>query len=241
MRLSIVLPLLLLFISLRIFSQKDQYTIDTLQLRSDFLKENRSIIIYKPNHISATDSVMFIYILDGEFLDYRFRLLQEHYMDTISNIIAVGIINTDRRRDMLYSYGADKFLDFVTLELIPFVETDCTVKSRSLFGHSFAGAFTIYALLNKPAYFDCYVASSPTPIMGLIHQDGFLHIDSICKRKILFYHSHGSEDIKQVRKWSEKLRDNITGINFKHLEYRFTIFEGKNHNNSDNEALLNLL
>jgi enterochelin esterase-like enzyme len=176
---------------------------------------------------------------DGEYSNYRFQEINTCYKDSIFDFIGVGIIHIDRRRDLLYIHGADKFLDFITLELIPTVEKGYEVKTRILFGHSFAGAFTIYSLLNKPADFDCYIASSPTPIMKLIDKGKYLHADSIVKNKIVFHHSYGSGDMGQVRRWSKKLNDNLTGFEFKHLEYRFTIFEGRNHNNSDIAALIN--
>jgi hypothetical protein len=212
---------------------------DTIQLVSQILNENRSMIIYKPLNISKSDSVQCIYFLDGEHAGYRYQRLKEHYHDSISDLIGVGIVNTDRRRDMLDINGADKFLDFITTELIPAIEKSSHVKTKILYGHSFAGAFTVYAMLNKPAYFDYYIASSPTPIMNLIDKEKYLQMDNISKYKIVFYHSYGSKDIGQVRKWSKKLNDNLTGLQFKHLDYRFTIFEGKNHNNSDIAALLN--
>ena len=158
--------------------------------------------------------------------------------DSITNLIGIGIINADRRRDMLYIYGADKFVDFITSELIPAVEKGYHVQTRIIYGHSFAGAFTIYAMLKRPASFDNYIASSPTPIMKLVNHDKYLQLDSVSPKKIVFNHSYGSNDKGQVRKWSKKLHDNLAGIKFNHIEYRFALFEGRNHNNSDIPALL---
>jgi hypothetical protein len=75
--------------------------------------------------------------------------------------------------------------------------------------------------------------------MDLVKKENYLQIDSICKHKIVFYFSFGSQDLGQVSKWSEILRDNLSGLKFKYLDWRFTIFEGKDHNNSDIAGLLN--
>ena len=231
--------LIFLLISINIFSQNRNYTVDTIQIKSEILKENRSIIIYKSLNISKTDSVKFIYLIDGEFSNYRFQRIKERFKDSISNIIAVGIVNTDRRRDLLFVKSADKFLDFITSELIPVVEKDYKTKTRVLFGHSFGGGFTIYSMINKPNYFNYYIASSPTPIMGLIKKENYLQIDSLSKSKVVLYLSFGSKDMGQVRKWSQRLKDNLTGLRFTNFDWRFKIFVGKDHNNSDISALIN--
>jgi predicted alpha/beta superfamily hydrolase len=231
--------LILLVISVNSFSQAGNYTIDTVQVMSKILNENRRVIVYKPLNLTKNDSVKFIYLIDGQFSGYRFKRLSERYKDTITNLIGIGIINTDRRRDLLYVYGADKFLDFIASELIPAIEKNYQVKTRILFGHSFGGAFTVFSLLNKPECFDIFIASSPTPIMNLVEKDHYLKADMALRKRIVFFHSFGSKDMGQVRKWSKKLNKNLTGIRFDHLDYRFTLFEGKNHNNSDIPALLN--
>jgi predicted alpha/beta superfamily hydrolase len=231
--------LIFLLSSINIFSQDRDYTIDTIQVKSEILKEYRSIIIYKPQTILRTDSVKFLYLLDGEFSNYRYQSLKEQLKDSISNLIAVGIINIDRRRDLLYVKSADKFLEFIISELIPVIEKDYKINTRILYGHSFGGGFTVYSLINKPSYFNYFIASSPTPIMDLIKKDNYLQIDSTSKHKVIFYFSYGSKDLGQVIKWSEKLKDNLAGIRFKNFDWRFNIFEGKDHNNSDIVALLN--
>jgi len=182
--------------------------------------------------------VQFIYCIDGEST-VRFQRLNERFKDSIQNLVVVGILHTDRRRDLLYVKGADKFLDFVTTELIPAVEKDYKTKNRILYGHSFGGAFTVYSMIQKPSYFNFYIASSPTPIMDLIKREYYLQIDSSIKDRTKFYFSYGSKDMKQVRKWSNRLKDNLTGLEFNNFEWQFEIFEGKNHNNSDIFALIN--
>ena len=75
--------------------------------------------------------------------------------------------------------------------------------------------------------------------MDLVKKENYLQIDGLCKHNTVLYFSFGSEDMGQVSKWSEILKDNLTGLTFKNLDWRFKIFEGKDHNNSDIAALLN--
>jgi uncharacterized protein len=227
-----------LWIPATIYSQERNYTIDTFQIKSEVLNETRRVIIYKSLHILISDSVKFLYLLDGENSNYRFQRIKEHFSDSISGLIGISIINTDRRRDLLYVNAAGKFLDFITSELIPYVERDYKIKIRILFGHSFGGAFTIYAMINKPAHFNYFIASSPTPIMDLIKKENFQKIDGAGKNRIVFYFSYGSKDMRQVRKWSQKLNANLSELKFEELDWRFEIHDGKNHNNSDIPALI---
>lgn len=233
------LVLIFSFYSIGVFSQDKDFTIDTIQVRSEILKENRSIIIFQSQPISRTDSVKFIYLIDGEYSNYRFQQIKERFKDSITNLIAVGIVNTDRRRDLLYAKAANQFLDFITTELIPVIEKDYKTKNRILFGHSFGGGFTIYAMINKPGFFNRYIASSPIPIMDLVKKENYLQMDSLCKHEIVFYFSYGTEDMGQVSKWADILKDNLTGLRFQNLDWRFKIFEGKDHNNSDIAAVIN--
>jgi predicted alpha/beta superfamily hydrolase len=227
--------LFFLFASVNIFSQN--YTIDTIQVKSEILNEIRSIIIYKPINISSTDSVKFIYLLEGESSNNIYQELTTRFKDSISNLIAVGILNPERRRDMLYINGADKFLDFITSELIPSVEKNYKTSIRILNGHSFCGAFTVYSLIHKPSYFNYFIASSPTPIMDLVKREYYQQIDSASNNKIVFCFSFGSKDMRQVSKWSLRLKDNLTGADFNNLDWQFKIFEGRNHYEIDMVAL----
>lgn len=60
--------------------------------------------------------------------------------------------------------GAEGFLAFLREELKPDIEARFAIdrSNRTLFGHSYGGLFTLYALVNDPALFDHYVAASPS-------------------------------------------------------------------------------
>ena len=41
------------------------YQIDTIDIKSDILSENRKIYCFKPTELTQADSVIFVYLLDG--------------------------------------------------------------------------------------------------------------------------------------------------------------------------------
>ncbi len=83
--------------------------------------------------------------------------------------MVVGIANIDRNRDFtpeviegLPSGGADRFLDFIESELMPFVDENFrTAPHRTLIGHSLGGSLVVYALVERPDLFQAAIAISP--------------------------------------------------------------------------------
>jgi predicted alpha/beta superfamily hydrolase len=60
--------------------------------------------------------------------------------------------------------GSGALLDFIEADLLPRIGemTLLNLQRRTLFGHSFGGLFTLYALFERPALFTRWVAASPT-------------------------------------------------------------------------------
>lgn len=174
--LSSVLVLLVLFTS----SAFAQYA-DTskLTIKSSVLGEDRAILVRTPPGYEANKrSYPVLYMTDGdahightsgtiEFLSRNGRM---------SELIVVGIPNTDRTRDLTPTKangpnaeqfatagGADNFLKFIETELIPEVEKRYRVQPyRVLAGHSFGGLFVVHALIARPELFNSYIAVSPS-------------------------------------------------------------------------------
>ena len=64
--------------------------------------------------------------------------------------------------------GAEDFLAFIERQLKPDIAARFPVDraNETLFGHSYGGLFTLYALVNDPAAFDNFVAASPSIWFG---------------------------------------------------------------------------
>lgn len=76
--------------------------------------------------------------------------------------------------------GAEGFLKFIQTQLKPEIARRYKVDAtrETLFGHSFGGLFTLYALINDPGLFDSYVAASPS----IWFEDQLIKKDNVRKR-----------------------------------------------------------
>ncbi|MGI9069302.1 MAG: alpha/beta hydrolase [Pyrinomonadaceae bacterium] len=138
-----------------------------LTIKSSVLGEDRTILVRTPAGYE-TNKIAYpvLYMTDGnahiahtastiEFLARNGRM---------SEMIVVGITNTDRTRDLTPTKGtgpnatqsptaggADNFLKFIETEVIPQIEKNYRVQPyRVLAGHSFGGLFAVHALITRP-------------------------------------------------------------------------------------------
>lgn len=177
--------LILLFLVQKPVLSQDVIAIGSrIKLYSNVLKEDREIWIHLPDKFERAKPYSVAYLLDGE--------INFHYFSTVSDflfrgnkeashqLIVVGIINTQRTRDLtptksfaihpknqqkLFedSGGADAFLGFLTSELKPYIARLYPHVTKHIFiGHSFGGLAVIDCLLKYPDYFDCYIANDPS-------------------------------------------------------------------------------
>jgi predicted alpha/beta superfamily hydrolase len=145
-------------------------------LQSNILKEKRLIEVFVPSGYKpgSKDKYDVLYVLDGgnwntgQMINVQRFLEDEHYMPST---IIVSIMGIDRNKDLTptkidnwkTSGGADKFLDFMKEELIPYInKTYPSNGDNTLWGHSLGGLFVINALLNTPHTFKGYIAVDPS-------------------------------------------------------------------------------
>lgn len=169
--------LLLVLFSASAFAQYGGPT--KLTIKSSVLGEDRVILVRTPPGY-ATNNVKYpvLYMTDGDAhightsstIDFLVR------SGRISDMILVGIPNTDRTRDLTPAKGtgpnaaqfptaggADNFLKFIETELIPEIEKTYRVQPyRILAGHSFGGLFAVHTLITRPELFNSYIAVSPS-------------------------------------------------------------------------------
>jgi len=164
---------LLLFVS-AVVTQAQHVPGKRDSLYSGILNENRVFQVSLPNGYQPGSSEKYevMYILDEGNINLIAPIQtfteQEGYMPPL---ILVAVHNVDRNRDFLptnapaipTSGKADKFLSFFKNELIPYInKTYPTNGSNILYGHSFGGVFSTYALLTEPQLFDYYLAVDPS-------------------------------------------------------------------------------
>jgi hypothetical protein len=144
-----------------------------ITLESISLGEERVISIYLPEaYEQSIQKYPVLYVLDGN-AHFHHASGAVHFLSNpgyMPQMIVVAIQNVDRTRDfspvhvdnMPTSGGAEKFLDFIAGELVPYINENYRTSSYDiLVGHSFGGTFANYTLLEKPGLFDAYIAISP--------------------------------------------------------------------------------
>ncbi|MEM8506695.1 MAG: alpha/beta hydrolase-fold protein [Bacteroidota bacterium] len=175
-----LLPLLALFL-LSGQNETDIVIGKRIQLASEILKSNREISIYLPRSYYHNDYTQYpvLYVLDGEKFFHAFSGAVEQLSSDASpqmpEAIVVGIRSQNRLYDssptqstmgylgkedkaFAHSGGATIFIDFITKELIPYVDTNYRTNSyRTFVGYSFTGLPVLHALFTRPEMFNSYL------------------------------------------------------------------------------------
>ena len=150
---------------------------ETVSLRSEVLREDRSLMIFLPeSYGSSSFRYPVLYLLDAEsdFLHTVGIVAFLAGTDQMPELIVVGVTNTNRSRDLTPPSaddeetafwdevgGADRFRRFFREELIPFIDGHYrTVPYRIIRGQSFGGLFAIHDYMSREPAFNAYLTSS---------------------------------------------------------------------------------
>ena len=173
---------LLLMIASVAMAQPGTGTVKRFSLKSTVLGEERTVLVRTPvGYENNKASYPVLYMTDGDghmghtasTVDFLTR------NGRISDLIVVGVTNTDRTRDLTpvkstaknaagelqapTSGGAGNFLKFFETELIPEIEKQYRTQPYRIFaGHSLGGLFAINAMITKPGLFNSYISVSPS-------------------------------------------------------------------------------
>lgn len=159
---------------------------------SSVMGETTKINIYLPDgyHPDSAAKYPVIYVLDGALDEDFFHMAglvqfsSFSWVNYIQPSIMVGIVSSDRKRDMTYcsvesftwpewlnfpptnhknTGKSASFMQYIETELIPYMESHyhCT-GNRTLIGQSLAGLFATEVLLKKPTLFQNYIIMSPS-------------------------------------------------------------------------------
>jgi predicted alpha/beta superfamily hydrolase len=140
---------------------------------SEVLDEERVLLLHLPRgYEDSGRSYPVIYMLYGDLVTTYFAEVVSS-LDRLSSagripgMILIGIMNTDRYRDLLperdgQPTGIRDFLRFFTDELFPHVEKTWRTKSfRILIGPQAAANFALYTMMTFPDLFDAFIINSP--------------------------------------------------------------------------------
>jgi predicted alpha/beta superfamily hydrolase len=154
---------------------------------SSILDEKRTIQVALPSSYATSHQYTrypVLYLLDGQKFFHTatgvVRHLSSDASPRIPEMIVVGIASQQRVRDSsptrslkgplgkeeagyAVSGGADRFLRFVSDELVPYIDkTYSTSGYRALAGYSFTGLPVLHALFTQPEAFNGYIAIDPS-------------------------------------------------------------------------------
>ncbi len=215
---------------------------------SQILGEQRIIKILLPENYKPGSGEKFetVYLTDGEWIMDPFSFIYKFARDEnyVPPLILVALPNTypknvnQRDRDFLpvhvsepaISGGADKFISFLREELIPYIENKYPCNgTRSLYGHSYGGTFSAYALFSNPELFSTYYSTDP----AYWYNNGYIlklaseRTAPFDSQKTLWiagiestYRSMGSGAMDSVLKSRE----------IKNLNWKFVTFPNEKHN-----------
>lgn len=150
-----------------------------IQIHSRVLSETRFLFIAKPaGYDEEPERYPVLYLLDGDednFVQVTGIVQFLAASERIPPLLVVGVANTDRTHDLTPSTeveteirfhpkngGANMFLQFVSNELIPYVDQHYRTRPyKILIGHSLGGLFAVYSLASNPALFNAYIVIDP--------------------------------------------------------------------------------
>lgn len=234
------------------FTQESIVSGHKVQLFSPILDEQRTVLIQLPVGYEDNPQRRYpvLYTLDG---DTHFRHISgtvdwlSEQANQIPRMIVVAITNTQRGRDMSASYnkgGADKFLEFIQAELIPFIDSHYqTQPFRILAGHSMAGHFALNVFNQKPDLFNAFITMSPwfhqdrgeTSLIDLLAEQ----FKQPLKTHHFLYTSIGDE--VRLKPKYEKFINVLNGANSPQLKWNNFVSDSDNHmsipSNTVNNAL----
>jgi predicted alpha/beta superfamily hydrolase len=177
------------FILTQAFSQtaKNNITVgEKVSMYSKVLGEKREVWVHLPASYSKGKANRYpvVYVLDGDenFLTITGivnELSVKHGNTDVPEMIIVGILNTDRTRDLTITHrttgfavdpqfaknsgGGEKFTSFLKKELIPYIDSAYPAAPyRTLIGHSLGGMIVVNTLLNHTDMFNAYIALDPS-------------------------------------------------------------------------------
>lgn len=150
-----------------------------VEIYSSTLQEKRQLLIAKPaGYEQGTDRYPVLYVLDGEdnFVQAVGITSFLANADRIPPMLVVAVASTDRTRDLTtptkteiemrfqpHAGGADAFLQFISDELIPYIDGHYRTRPyKVLVGHSIGGLFAVHTLTSNPKLFNAYIVIDPT-------------------------------------------------------------------------------
>lgn len=222
-----------------------------ITIESKVLNEERTMLVYLPDgYDKAEINYPVMYVLDGSWHFHHASGIVQFLSSrgVIPPTILVAVVNVDRNRDFTPTHidkdpvsgGADKFMSFITDELMPQINKDYrTNPYEILVGHSLGGTFATYALLNNPEVFDAYIAISPYLMFddNMLLKKAETDLQTSYNPHQNFYMTLGDEP-----KYTESVNTFVKMVKSaspKGLEFNYTHMPNEDHNSIPHISIYN--
>ena len=141
-------------------------------IESNALKEERQIQIYlPPSYKDSKEKYPVLYVLDGQrFFLYAVSLSQSFKQFQLTPEFIIVGINTDYpKRFQQLGDGRETFIEFLSTELTPYINSTFRTNDENLFfGWEFGASLVFNTMLSHPRLFDAHIMASAFPIMDAI-------------------------------------------------------------------------
>ena len=216
-------------------------------IHSNLLDEDRQLYIYLPeSYKNSTFQYPVLYLLDAEYEFVPMVGIVEFMSGAgkIPEMIVVGIVNTNRSRDLTPEApnddeskkfwgeigGAMKFKSFIKNELFPFINKEYRTDGyKILRGQSFGGLFGLFDYFGNNPLFNAYILTSPTVRWNenkLFKQLKQFDYNPNDKRKIYLGEAEfDSGTDTGIRDFSQALSNHIYNPTY----FNYDFFKGENH------------
>ena len=232
--------LFLLIVSFSFSSIFAQFKLDTIT--SARLKEDRVISISLPYSYGKEKNKKYplLLLLDGNYLFEPFSgaLKYGNYWDELPEVITVAIdqgkpfdreleSDVDDQNGLPIEKGA-QFFDFITMELMPYLEKKYTIAPfKIIAGHDVTAGFLNLFLYKDNPLFDAYISMSPE-----FPKDMETRIPkrlNLINKPLFYYQSTADGDLKKMQDLIKTLDTNIKTVNNPNLNYQFDDFKNASH------------
>ncbi|WP_111309272.1 alpha/beta hydrolase [Confluentibacter sediminis] len=209
-------------------------------------------IMLPSGYEKSTKKYPVIYVMDSQ---WDFPLVtaiygQQFYDGFIPEAIIVGITWTNKNLKRARDYtptmlgnnsetgGADKFLDFIKIELFPFIESNYKAdnNNRTLMGLSYGGLFTIYALFTHTDMFTGYIAASPGLDWdnGVMYKFEKLFSDKNLPKPVSVYMTVG--EVENTKSYFEEFVKKMKSSNYQNVRLHSKVIENTGHSGTKSET-----
>lgn len=232
-------------------------------IQSKILNEDRSVQVYLPTGYNDSkypnQKYPVIYLLDGEsnfnYLTAYVDKLSKYPYPSIPEMIIVGVVNTNRTRDLTPTKvtkenmskdqaskikgengGNDNFFKFLNDEVFTYINQNYrTLDYKILIGHSFGGITALNSMLKHTDMFNAYIVHDPSIWWDnkIMLREYTSRISQDFKHRKLFLTQVGESENK------DHLSDHYHAIKdfdklmstqpHPTLNYKYEIYEGEDH------------